>query len=930
MLAGLAAAVLFLLMTVAAVATIGYVREAAQREAAQAAEKEMRRHWYAASINLAQQAWDTANIPRLRALLAETEQYPDRGFEWYYWQRMCHLDLHTLVGHRAAVMAVSYSPNGHWLATGSADGTAKVWELTSGREILSLNGHIGGVCCLAWSPDGQRLATGSGNGTAKVGDVASGRQLCFIQGCAAYLFNSAAEQKKLSGISLSWSPDGQRLAMGNGDGTIKIWELSSGRELISPGHTSAVERDTRIMSLLGSPLQSNALLAAALLLPRKSSPISSVAWSPDGQRLATASHDGTTIVWEASSGRELLSLSEDADDISVVAWSPDGHQIVAGCRDGMVRLWESASGRAVHSLSGHTIDVHSVAWSPDGRRLATGSQDGTARIWEPSSNRELFTLRGHGGPIHSLSWSPDGKVLATGSEDATAKLWQTASGREALSLKRHADRIEFVSWSPDGQRLATVSDDQTAKISGVSGGREFELNPVAGHRDFVHCSSPVHCAGWSPDSQRVVIAAEDGTVKVWEVASSRELFTLSGHTGTVWFACWSPDGQRLATAGRDGTAKIWDASSGQELVTCKGHQNAVYSVSWSPDGQRLVTASADEMVKIWNAPGGSELLTLKGHSGSVLRVSWSPDGQRLATAGVDRTAKIWEAATGRELLTLKGHSSRVWSLYWSPDGQRLATASLDGTAKVWEVASGRELLTLQGSGNLISSVCWSPDGQRVAIARGDGIVNIWEAATAEAVQQWARQDRAVELLQDRLAFRGPAAKGFFRDWLLLLPLPVALGESGAQALDREQLTGEAMLRPQDGERISIAGQELQWRKYHSPEALLDFNAVLGGVTNRSVAYAICYLESERARDGLWLQAVSDDEGKVYLNGQPVYQYREPRWIESLDSAGPIKLRQGTNVLVFKVVNEQGGWQGCVRLVDDEDLPAQGIRVKLTP
>jgi hypothetical protein len=198
------------------------------------------------------------------------------------------------------------------------------------------------------------------------------------------------------------------------------------------------------------------------------------------------------------------------------------------------------------------------------------------------------------------------------------------------------------------------------------------------------------------------------------------------------------------------------------------------------------------------------------------------------------------------------------------------------------------------------------------------------------MQQWARQDRAVEQLRARLAFRRPEARGFVQDWLLLLPLPLALGENGAEGLDREQLPSEAMLRPRAGERISVAGRELHWREHRSPEPVLDFNDVLGSVTPSSVVYAVCYLESERARENLWLQVGSDDQTKVYLNGQEVYQCRLIRALTALDTAGPVALRQGTNVLVFKVVNVSAEWQGCVRLVDDDGLPAEGVRVKLTP
>jgi hypothetical protein len=180
------------------------------------------------------------------------------------------------------------------------------------------------------------------------------------------------------------------------------------------------------------------------------------------------------------------------------------------------------------------------------------------------------------------------------------------------------------------------------------------------------------------------------------------------------------------------------------------------------------------------------------------------------------------------------------------------------------------------------------------------------------------------------SFLGPKAQGFIQSWLLLLPLPLAEGESGAQALDRQQIPHEAHVQPRPGERFGAGNRELVWQEHRSAETLLDFNAVLGNVTEWSVVYAVCYLESEQPRDGLWLQVGSDDEAKVYLNGREIYQHRVERAIVGLDTVGPLSLRQGTNVLVFKVVNEGSGWQGCVRLVDDAGHPVSGIRVKLTP
>jgi WD40 repeat protein len=281
------------------------------------------------------------------------------------------------------------------------------------------------------------------------------------------------------------------------------------------------------------------------------------------------------------------------------------------------------------------------------------------------------------------------------------------------------------------------------------------------------------------------------------------------------------------------------------------------------------------------------------------------------------------------LLTFKGHSSLVLSVSWSPDGARLATGSADGTAKTWDAAGGRELLTLTGHANTVS-VSWSPDGTRLATGSEDSTAKVWDAAGAAVVQHWARQDRAVKDLLESNDFRSPQAQGFLQTWLLLLPLPLAAEETGTQALDRHQIPDEASLQPRRGDQVTVGGRPWRWHEHRSPKAVVDFNAVLGRVVERMVAYAVCYIESDRARDGLWLQVGSDDQAKVYLNGREIYQVRLPQSLVTLDTVGPVGLKRGINVLLLKVVNETGQWEGCARLVDDAGRPVQGLRVMLTP
>jgi dipeptidyl aminopeptidase/acylaminoacyl peptidase len=469
--------------------------------------------------------------------------------------------------------------------------------------------------------------------------------------------------------------------------------------------------------------------------------------------------------------------------------------------------------------------------------------------------------------------------LATAGDDGTAKIWDPADGRDVLTFRGHTGHVYAASWTRDGMRLATAGSD---------------------------------------------------TVKVWEAADGRVLSVLTRHSGRVYDTSWSPDATRLATGCADGTAKVWDAAEGRVLFTLKAHTGRVYAVSWSSDGKRLATASGDSTVKVWEAADGRERLTLAGHTGGVNSASWSPDGTRLATGSDDGTAKVWAAADGRELLTLRGHTGPVNAASWSRDGMRLATASADGTAKAWDAAGGYELLTLKGHNSPVSSVSWSPDGRRLATSGEDGTAKVWEAADDRAVEHWVRRDRAVDDLLESNNFRSPHAHGFIQNWLVLLPLPHAVGENSAQALDRQQVPEEAQLRPRPGEGVTLGGHQWVWQEYRSPRAVVNFNAAAGRMAERSVVYAACYIESDRARDGLWLQLGSDDQVKVYLNGREIYHDHRFRKLMWLNTVGPVVLKRGVNVLLFKVVNETGEWEGCARLVDDAGRPVQGLSVRLFP
>ncbi|KAK3354053.1 HET-R [Lasiosphaeria hispida] len=381
----------------------------------------------------------------------------------------------------------------------------------------------------------------------------------------------------------------------------------------------------------------------------------------------------------------LQTLEGHGRSVQSVAFSPDGQRLASGSDDETIKIWDTASGRCLETLKGHGRSVESVTFSPDGQRLASGSYDKTIKIWDTASGRCLETLKGHGRSVQSVAFSPDGQRLASGSYDETIKIWDTASGRYLETLKGHGHSVKSVTFSPDGQRLASGLYDKTIKIWDTASGRCLET--LKGH------GRSVQSVAFSPDGQRLASGSYDETIKIWDTASGRCLETLKGHGRSVQSVTFSPDGQRLASGSYDETIKIWDTASGRCLETLKGHGHSVESVTFSPDGQWLASGLGDKTIKIWDTASGRCLETLKGHGRSVQSVAFSPDGQRLASGSYDETIKIWDTASGRCLETLKGHGRSVQSVAFSLDKPDRYRCGL-GQDKTWIVCNGQNVLWL--------------------------------------------------------------------------------------------------------------------------------------------------------------------------------------------------------------------------------------------
>ena len=598
-------------------------------------------------------------------------------------------------GHSDWVTSVAFSPDTGRVASGSNDGTLKLWDLPTKRLLRTYVHRSTGedsVTAVAISPDGTQLLSSGKSRSLKLWDVATGRLLRTFSGHDGAV------------TSVSFSPDGQLALSGGDDMRVKLWKVSDGEVVLS--------------------------------LEAHAGQVASVAFSPDGATFLSGGEDSKLKLWNAATGQLLRMFEGHEGGVLSVAFSPDGARLLSGSQDKTVRLWNATTGETLRSLRGHKDEVKAVAFSPDGERVLSGGGDTKSKkgdtalkLWNASTGELLphFDENDqHQGLVWSVAFSKDGQFLLSGGYDRMLKLWNAAQGKRVWTYEGQADGLRSVAISRDGTRVATGAEDSTVRLWDAKTGSL--LHALRGHSDWVFATV------FSPDGTRLASAGRDGNVILWDARANpstvagRRLLTIEADKRETRSVAFSHDGRQLLSGGADGMVKLWDPATGRHLRTFSGqHSNGVWAVAFAPDDAIAVSGSYDGGLNVWDARSGQLIRSLKAHTWWVRSVAFSPDGNRLLSASEDGTVRLWNTATFEVIHDVGERGLAVRSVAFAPDATRFVTANADNTLKLWNARTGEHEVTLSGHLDGVRAVAYSPDGTRIVSGSYDATTRIWDA-----------------------------------------------------------------------------------------------------------------------------------------------------------------------------------------------------------
>lgn len=565
--------------------------------------------------------------------------------------------------------------------------------------VWASGGHSDSVNCVTYSPDGQLIVSGSSDKTIKLWRPDG----TFIRSLSIP-YNINAQLTDVRSVAIS--PDGKLIAAGvqqfNGNshlyfGAVQIWRISDG---------------VLVQTLTG--YGSGDITATG---------VNSVAFSSDGQYLATGSSDRLVKVWRVANGTLVSSRSDHAQKVNAVGFSPNGQWLASASDDMTAKLYRTSDWGVERTLTGHTSLVLSLAFSPNSARLATGSWDQTIRIWNIPDGSLLFSLP-HGSNVDPVAFAPDGKTLASGARDGSIKLWDSERGVLVDTFLGHTALVLTLAFAPDGGMLASGSwyPEYAIKLWAPPSQR---ASPISGLRStLTNHSSSINELIFTANGQ--LISGADTTARFWDALSGRFLGAINAAASVPTMAL-SPNGQLLALPGANHTVKIYRTSDGVLLQTLVGHTQDITGLAFSHDGTLLASGAFfdgnNDVIKLWNVSNWTLLRELSGPNlfGPFQGINFSAN-DTLLSATCEAVPAVWHVADGG---FVRSFPAIGFLTRFSPDGTLLAIASSPyGPTRVYRTSDWMQVATLSDQSQALA---FTPDGHYLAVG-GQSQLQFWRAS----------------------------------------------------------------------------------------------------------------------------------------------------------------------------------------------------------
>jgi WD40 repeat protein len=638
--------------------------------------------------------------------------------------------------HSDNIVRAEFSRDGRFIVTVSLDGTARVWEASTGKLVTTLRGHTGSVTDASFSPDGKSVVTVSADTTGRVWESGIDR------------IGTVAVTETISDINDAGFVSNDKFFV-----TARNRTMARRVELPISGNGEAVEKSVDT----GGPT-----------LFEKS-----VLFSPDGRFFAASGPDNEGHVWDITKNQEVINLRGHREQITSAAYSPDGRLIATSDREN-THLWDGATGHNVKVLEGGE-----AAFSSDGRFILT-VLPAEAFVWNAATMRRIARLphalqSSHQEGIRVATISPDGRLVIT-VDPYEAKVWQvpTASGEEVvvqsgLELKAQQPPVLGAAFTPDGKFIVTFGMN-TARVWEVPAQDMGSQDMGSILNNSIELPGRVSKVAFSPDS-KYFVAVTPGSPQVWEIDRAspgervKKVVEMQGIMGSVIAATFSPDGRFVVTVSLDSTVRVWEASTGKminayltpiesnstarfstdgKLIFISNASGETHAWQWEerrganksvtlrgylaatrPGGNFAVIIGTDESAWLYDSNTGQKVSELTGHIRRITSREFSPDGKKFVTASEDNNARVWDTSTGKKQSELRGHAGPIVDAKFSHDGRLLVTASKDQTARVWDVATGQSVAVLPGATKPLTSASFSPDGRFVVAWSRDSIARLW-------------------------------------------------------------------------------------------------------------------------------------------------------------------------------------------------------------